>query len=249
MLNKDSNDPNENSTIKQRVENIRLYAAHECIAQIFGKDNIYKNFGDYLEQSFLQLITESFLESPKIPFRKKLLEIFAIGEWSKNPTLQANLSRTLLKCLYTFSIRKINEYRKEFPAVTLSRAGKDSLSDEAANLESLLEYLKNTLALKILQQNENKSKMSAVESAVDDVVTTVSCYFYDTCPIMLKKLIELIDQPFIREQSVLTEALKEAETRHEFLTSWCILFRPSIEGREQPNEKKQQEHAAGYVFL
>jgi hypothetical protein len=144
---------------------------------------------------------------------------------------------------------KLSEYKKELPAIPLSINKQAHLSKEANTIVALLDSLRHTLATRLAQKHAEKAQMNAIEAVVDTTIDSVSAYFYEASPVMLQKLIDMIDHPFTRDQVALNEALKVAETTHTFLTSWCVLFRQAAPDAEPVKVEHKQEQSAGYVFV
>jgi hypothetical protein len=223
--------------LKKRIvakEN-RLLVAYECIGQIFNEEINLHNPDPSLRAAFENLI-EKIFQGNTIPYRKKLVEIYAIGQWSHDQGLQKSLSRLFLERIYAFALKKMSEFKGENNTIIdRARIADNALSKEELNIEALLIGLREKLAQKKEQRTAEIEKMNVVESTVDTAVTFVSSYLYANFPEMLEKLIKLIDTDllFARKEDKLQEALTDAQTNHSFMNSWCVFFNDTATGVEE----------------
>ena len=203
----------------------RLLAAYECVGQIFNEEIDLKNPEPSIRIAFENLIGKIF-QGNSIPYRKKLIEIYAIGQWSNDLEFQKLLSRLFLERLFAFALRKISEFKGENTIIDRARVTTLDLSKEELDIEALMVGLREKLTQKNEQRAKEVEKMNLVESTVDTAVTFVSSYLYETFPGLLEKLIKLIDMDlsFARKEEALHTALAEAKSNHSFVNSWCVFF-------------------------
>jgi hypothetical protein len=227
----------ENAELKKRIaaKDKRLLAAYECVGQIFNAEINLHNPDPSLKVAFENLIEKIFQEN-SIPYRKKIIEIYAIGQWSNDPEFQKSLSRIFLERLYAFALKKISAFKGENNTIIdRTRIAASALSKEELNIEALLVGLREKLAQKKAQRTAEIEQMNVVQSTVDTAVTFVSSYLYETFPGMLEKLINLIDTDllFARKEDKLQAALVDAKTNHSFMNSWCVFFNHAATGVDE----------------
>jgi hypothetical protein len=232
--------PGKADTVKKLLENKTLAITYECIGQIFEREMHVGNFHK-LPEAFLELITRAYGE-PGV-FRKKLVEIFALGRRSGSETLQALLQKVFLEKLHSFALKKLSGLGSI--AMDRSVLNDKTLTPEGEAIVALLYSLHAAKARLQWESEQELSNMSPLQATATTVVTAVTNYFYESLPQVIDKLIELIDHPFTREKAILDEVLEEGETSVLYMDSWCVLFK---QNKTYDRPVREEELKNGYSF-
>ncbi|GEM_PF-4665801 len=205
-------------------------AAYECLSQIFGYPIDGRDLDRSLIDAFAKLLAEGF--AGKIPFRKKLIEIFTIANWRGLEKLKANLSEFLLLGAIQFIQNKLSEYpeinAKGF-ALSLPRASiheskqQDSFSQIKKKYESFITYLECLLR----DKKASTTPQNPVMSLLSTVQSTLSSLTDATTPFvtMLEELLKLIKDPILLDPQFRENQLVVATISPQFRNSWCVKYR------------------------
>jgi hypothetical protein len=215
----------QNEMVLNIIEQKRLITAYECLEQIFEEKLDFDFIYHSLATAFKNLIAKAFADQP-IQFRKKLIEIFAIGRWSKNQNVEQQLPEIFLSCLYDFILTKIIENKTHPISIDNTLMQENLASGKTKDIEALLRFLKRAKNNHTDQRKRETDNMNIVQTTVDTAVDLVSTYLYGSMADFLKKLIDLADHPFTREPKELDSALQDAQSSQLYEHSWCVLFNP-----------------------
>jgi hypothetical protein len=209
-------------TIKTVLESKRLCITYDCIGQIFEEDMDGSNFHNRLPGAFLNLISKGYVENT-IPYKKKLVEIYALGRWSNNSDLQLTLQQVFLNTLYKFALKKT----EGLSIVVIDRNSVEdkTLNKKAKSIVALLNSLNLTKDKLEYERLKELDDMHPVQARVTQVVTTLTDYFYESQTVIIEKLIQLINYPFTWEKAKLDDVFDEAQTNIVYMNSWCGLFK------------------------
>jgi hypothetical protein len=217
----DIGDDTQKLSLQQFLDQKRIQLTFECLGQLFDEEFDQNQPIGSLQQAFSNLISKVFMGKPPIPYRKKLLEILAIGRWSKNEELQVKLSDMFLTCMAEFIYTKLFECKSLSETTDVSRTILNTALKPVQKIEALLELLRNTLKEQRELKEEEFKKMNVFESTLANLVTA---YFGEDVLEVLDKLIAIADIPFTRQPDELVKALTDAESSVLYKDSWCVMF-------------------------
>lgn len=205
----------DQAVINEKLNSRRLNASIKCLEQVLKHP--IKLDDDSLMTTFKELINEYFT-GDKSYLRKKILQCFAICEWSHDKYLQKSLFETWIKCFSLYIQEKLKEHEISSFNITIKRD--DPTPKMIQELNALLTLLKAIL--------EKKSPKSESADMLSSMYCYVSSYFDKDVALCetLKKLIDLIEQHSLKEKGDLTKSLIQAPNDLMFANSPFILFSP-----------------------